>query len=53
MKINLKSTLAAFGLVIAALAFSGCGTDSSSEGSHNMGNHRSYRPMPDADMPGH
>lgn len=51
MKIKLEHTLVALGLLIGTLAFSGCGTDTTSNGSHNMGNPRTYRPMPNADMP--
>ena len=51
MKIKLAPALAAIGLTIATLIFSGCGTDTASDGSHNMGNPRNYRPMPNADMP--
>lgn len=51
MKINIKQILGTLGLVIATLTFSGCGTNTTSDGSHNMGNPRSYRPMPNSEMP--
>ncbi len=51
MKIKLRHTLAAIGLIIAALTFSNCSTGSTSGGTHNMGSHRSYNPMPNSEMP--
>ena len=50
MKIKIKPILGTLGLVITTLTFSGCGTDTTG-GSHNMGNQRSYRPMPNSEMP--
>ena len=52
MKTKLGHTLATIGLVIATFTFSNCGNGNKQGGSHNMGNHRSYQPMKDADMPG-
>ena len=51
MKIKLEHTLAALGLFIAALTFSSCSTGSNPDSSHNMGNPRTYRPMPNSEMP--
>ncbi len=51
MKITIKYTLAALGLVITTLTFSGCGNDKTLDKTHNMGNPRSYRPMPNSEMP--
>ena len=50
MKLKINATLATLGLVIVTLAITACG--STGDGSHNMGNNRNYRPMPDQDMPG-
>ena len=49
MKLQLNATLATLGLTIAALAITACGN--SGDGSHNMGDNRNYRPMPNQDMP--
>ena len=49
MKLKINATLATLGFAIATLAITACGN--SGEGSHNMGDNRNYRPMPNQDMP--
>jgi hypothetical protein len=49
MKLKLNATLATVGFTIATLAITACGI--SGDGSHNMGDNRNYKPMPNQDMP--
>lgn len=49
MKSKMNATLATLGFAIAALAITACGN--SGDGTHNMGDNRNYKPMPNQDMP--
>ena len=49
MKLKMNATLATLGFAIVTLAITACGN--SGDGSHNMGDNRNYKPMPNKDMP--